>query len=78
MEKNAFYFSLKDLLVLQILFFLSCPFSHLGADSLKEVIAIHILPNISNSKSNQTMKFGQLIEFNLRNLTQCKVEKLFP
>ena len=25
---------------------------------------IHILPNISQSKGNQTMKFGQLIEYN--------------
>ena len=28
-----------------------------------QAIAIHILPNISQSKSNQTMKFGQLIEY---------------
>ena len=27
-------------------------------------IAIHILPNISRSKANQTMKFCQLIEYN--------------
>ena len=27
-----------------------------------QAIAIHILPNISKSKDNQTMKFGQLIE----------------
>ena len=27
-----------------------------------QTIAIHILPNTSQSKSNQTMKFGQLIE----------------
>ena len=31
-------------------------------------IAIHILPNISQSKGNQTMKFGQLIECNNRNI----------
>ena len=31
-------------------------------------IAIHILPNISRSKDNQTMKFGHLIEYNIRNL----------
>ena len=31
-------------------------------------IAIHILPIISQSKSNQTMKFGQLIEYNKRNI----------
>ena len=33
-----------------------------------QAIAIHILPNISQSKSNQTMKFGQLIEYNKRNI----------
>ena len=32
-----------------------------------QAIAIHILPNISQSKDNQTMKFGQLIEYNNRN-----------
>ena len=31
-----------------------------------ETIAIRILPNISQSKSNQTMKFCQLIEHNKR------------
>ena len=31
-------------------------------------IAIHILPNISESKRNQTMKLGQLIEYNKRNI----------
>ena len=30
----------------------------------KQNIAIHILPNISRSKRNQTMKFGQLIKYN--------------
>ena len=34
----------------------------------KQVMAIHILPNISKSKGNQTIKFGQLIEYNLRNI----------
>ena len=27
-----------------------------------QAIPIHILPNISQSKGNETMKFGQLIE----------------
>ena len=31
-----------------------------------QTIAIHILPNISQSKGNQTMKFDQLIEYNKR------------
>ena len=30
----------------------------------KQTIAIHILPNISKSKGNQTMKFDQFIEYN--------------
>ena len=29
-----------------------------------QAIAVHILPNISQSKGNQTIKFGQLIEYN--------------
>ena len=33
-----------------------------------QTIAIHILPNTSRSKSNQLMKFGQLIEYNMRNI----------
>ena len=33
-----------------------------------ETIVIHILHNISRSKNNQTMKFGQLIECNMRNI----------
>ena len=34
----------------------------------KQTIAIHILPDISRSKGNQTMKFGQLIEYIMRNV----------
>ena len=33
----------------------------------KHTITIHILPNISKSKGNWTMKFGQLIKYNMRN-----------
>ena len=33
-----------------------------------QTIAIHILPNISQSKGNQTMKFGELIEYNKGNI----------
>ena len=33
-----------------------------------QIIAIHILPNTLRSKSNQTMKFCQLIESNTRNI----------
>ena len=39
-----------------------------------ETIAIHILPNISQSKDNQTIKFGQLIEYMKSNIF---LQKLF-
>ena len=38
------------------------------SQSGKQTVAIHILPNISSSKGNQRMKFGQLIEYNMRNV----------
>ena len=40
----------------------------------KKAIAMHILPNISRSKGNQTMKFGQSIECNMTNIF---LEKLY-
>ena len=33
-----------------------------------KTIVIHILPDISQSKGKQTMKFDQLIEYNKRNI----------
>ena len=34
----------------------------------QQPILKHILPNISRSKGNQTIEFGQLIEYNKRNI----------
>ena len=34
----------------------------------KKTIAMQILPNVSRSKDNQKMKFGQLIQYNMRNI----------
>ena len=34
---------------------------------------MHILHIISRSKSNQTMKFGQLIKYNIRNIFLKKI-----
>ena len=34
----------------------------------KQTTAIHIFPNFSRSECNQSMKFGQLIEYNIRNI----------
>ena len=48
----------------------------------EQTIAIHILTNISRSKGNQAMKFGQLIEYNIRNTfldklyTKCSGETI--
>ena len=44
----------------------------------KQTIAMHILPNISRSQGNQTMKFGQLIVYNMKkffleNLTKREI-----
>ena len=39
-----------------------------------QTIVIHILLNISQSKDNQTMKIGQLIEYNKWNIF---IQKLF-
>ena len=33
-----------------------------------QTITINILPDISKSKDNQNVKFGQLIEYNVRNI----------
>ena len=38
-----------------------------------QTIAIHILPDISQSKGSQIMKFGQLIEYNMRNIFPQKL-----
>ena len=48
-----------------------------------QTVTIHILPNISRNKDNQIITFGQLLEYNTRNIflkkyTQNVMEKLFP
>ena len=39
----------------------------------KQSIAMHILTNIERKKSNQTIKFGQLIEYSIRNIFLEKI-----
>ena len=34
----------------------------------KQTITINMLPDISKSKGNQTMKFGTLREYNMKNI----------
>ena len=36
----------------------------------KQTITIHILLNMPRNKDNQTIKFGQLIEYNMKNIFQ--------
>ena len=38
------------------------------SQSWKQTVTIHILSSISRIKANQTMKFGQLLECNMRNI----------
>ena len=38
----------------------------------KQTIAIHILPNTSRSKGNQTIESGQLIDYDIRNIFLVK------
>ena len=41
----------------------------------KQTTAIEILPHISRSNGNQAMKFGQVIEYNPRNIFQKSCRK---
>ena len=55
----------------------------MASQSGKQTIAIHMLLNISRSKGNKRIKFGQLIEYKMRNIFLKKsyinvVEKIFP
>ena len=47
------------------------------SQSGKQIIAIHILPNISKGKGSQTMKFGQLIEYDTRSIFLEKLKNSF-
>ena len=98
MMKNAFISPQKLFLFLRYLIFLSWLFNHIAKQlDLKDEVnlkfydvtawlinnCIHILSNISRSKGNQTMKFGQLIEYNMESIfleksyTKCG-GKTFP
>ena len=44
---------------------------------LKQTVAIHLLPKISVREGNQIIKFGQLIEYNMRKIFLEKSCKLW-
>ena len=73
--ENTFYFILKALFVFKIFKFLPWRFGHVEKSFIRKIrlistfiasqpgqqtITIRILPNISRSKGNQTMIFGQI------------------
>ena len=77
----------KALFILEILTFLSLLFIYiekrldnnswifskfLTSQTRQRIISIHILLNISRSKGNQTLKFGQLIKLSVRNITSSR------
>ena len=77
--ENAFYFIVKALFVFKIFkfltgFFWSSRKSSLvnlkiyGVTNRLQTNSIHILPIVSRSKGNRTMKFGQLIQYNKRHI----------
>ena len=80
--KNAFYVNLKALFVINIFKFLSTFLNHVDKQLDQKVnfkifnvttwftnnCNIHVLPNISRGKGNQKIKFGQLIEYIIRNV----------
>ena len=41
-------------------------FKFMTSQPAKQTIKIHVLQNISRSKGNQTIKFRQLIKYNMR------------
>ena len=74
--KNAFYVMLKPFFVFEIFTTFFWHFANVEkrfnekAESIlkfmklhtgQQIITIHILPNISRRKGNQTMEFGQLL-----------------
>ena len=78
--KNDFDFTIKALFILRYLTFSHDFLGHVGkrfgkkakvnfkvmtSQTVKLKIAMYILPNISKRKCNQTMKFFQLIEYNM-------------
>ena len=63
--KNDVYFMLKALLVLKIFTFFSWHFGY-ARKWLDKKAKETVLPNISRSKGNQAIKFGQLKENNVR------------
>ena len=90
--KNAVCFMLKALFVLESFKFFPWPFCYIEKRLDKKVmvvnfkiydvttgqqtITLHVLPNISRSKGNQAIKFGQLIQYSVKNVFSEIMQKL--
>ena len=75
MIKNTFYFTLKALKIfnfcVELLVMLKkdkVNFKIYEFTTWEKSSCIHILPNISKNKGNQTVKFGQLVECSVKNI----------
>ena len=81
--RNPFYFTLKIIFVLEILKFLCWLFGHVEEGLIRKprliskfmtshngqsITAMYIKSNLSRSEGSQTMQFGRLTEYNLRNI----------
>ena len=97
-DEKCFYFVSKTFFVLKIFKFMSRHFGHRKNSLIRKIrstskfmtphpglqtIPVQILPNISQCKGNQKMKFGQLIEHNKRNIffknhAEYEVGRLVP
>ena len=64
-DDKCFLFPFKSFFVLKT--FLSRLFGHIGKRDIGKR-DIHILSNMSQSKGNQTVEFGQLTKYNKRNV----------
>ena len=66
--KNVFYFTLK--ISIRKISLIS---KFIPSQPSQQTIALHMLPNIPRGKGNQTVKFGQLINYKTRNIFLFKV-----
>ena len=96
--KNAFYFTSKALFILKVFNFLSWLFGRVAKQlDVRDKVNFKIydvtawltnncnthIAHISRSKGNQAIKFGQITDYNMRNIflknhTQTVVQKLVP
>ena len=82
-DEECFFFHLKALFILKILSFclaflvvqknglirkIRLIFKFMTSEPGQQTSSIYILPNNSRSNGNQTMKFVQLLEYNMRNI----------